>query len=302
MRRFRTGFSGATAVAFEIIREETATIKQLDVRLACDALDVSRSGYYAWKDRPPSVRSVRDEQLKKRIRFFFDRSDGTYGARRIYFDLIDDKNRVGRCRVERLMQEMRIQGQQKRLRRRIRQLHDEGLHAADLVRREWYPLSINQLWVADITQISTWEGPLYIAAVMDVYSRKIVGWSMADNMRADLVISSLEMALHYRKPPPGLVHHTDHGSQYTSYAFGKTLRSAGILPSMGRVKTCYDNAVAESFFATLKKDRTNDRTWQSRAQLRSQVFDYIEGWYNPHRRHSSLGNISPAEYEKRHAS
>lgn len=263
---------------------------------------MSRSGYYAWRDRPPSKRKIVDERLKARIRHFFDRADGTYGARRIYWDLIDDGNPVGRCRVERLMREMNIQGHAQRLRRRVRQLHDEGLHAMDLVQRNWNPDAPNQLWLADITQIGTWEGPLYIAAVMDAFSRRIVGWAMADNMRADLVVAALEMALHQRRPKPGLRHHSDHGSQYTSYAFGRALRTAGILPSMGRVKTCYDNAVAESFFATLKKDRTNGRSWRTRAELRAQVFDYIEGWYNPHRRHSTLGHISPAEYERRHAS
>src|SRR5690606_9210279 len=145
-------------------------------------------------------RSLEDRRLKERIRFFHQRSDETYGARRIYYDLIDDGNRIGRCRVERLMREMRLQGQQRRLRRRVRQLASEGLHAMDLVNRNWNPTEPNQIWLADITQISTWEGPLYIAAVMDAFSRRIVGWAMADHMRADLVISAFEMALATRKP------------------------------------------------------------------------------------------------------
>ncbi|MCB0879169.1 MAG: IS3 family transposase [Thermoleophilia bacterium] len=302
MRRLRAGHKAAAHLAFELIREETAFCKALTVRLACQTLDVSRAGYYAWRERAPSKRSVYDAALKKRIRFFFDRSDGTYGARRIHFDLLDDGHQIGRCRVERLMREMNVQGHQKRLRRRVRQLHDEGLHAMDLVQREWHPTGRDQIWVADITQIPTWEGPLYLAAVLDVFSRRIVGWAMADHMRAELVIGAFEMALAARRPAPGLIHHSDHGSQYTSYAFGKTLRTAGVLPSMGRVRTCFDNAVAESFFATLKKDRTNRRSWRNRHELRSQVFDYVEGWYNTHRRHSSLGNISPAEFERRHAS
>jgi len=191
-----------------------------------------------------------------------------------------------------------LQGLTKRLRRRVRQLEDDGLHAMDLVERDWHPTGPNQLWVADITQVSTWEGPLYLAVVMDVWSRKIVGWAMADNMRAELVVSAMEMAVAKRNPPNGTIHHSDHGAQYTSYTMGKKLRDSGLLASMGRVKTCYDNAVAESFFATLKKDRIHSRSWPTRELLRREVFEYIEGWYNPHRRHSSLGGVSPAKYER----
>ena len=161
MRRLRAGHKAAAHLAFELIREETAFCKALTVRLACQTLDVSRAGYYAWRERAPSKRSVYDAALKKRIRFFFDRSDGTYGARRIHFDLLDDGHQIGRCRVERLMREMNVQGHQKRLRRRVRQLHDEGLHAMDLVQREWHPTGRDQIWVADITQIPTWENNTY---------------------------------------------------------------------------------------------------------------------------------------------
>ena len=261
------------------------------------ALVVSSSGFYAWLGRGPSFRAIEDRKILDRIRFYYERARETYGARRIHLDLIDEGIIVGRCRVERLMREAGLQGLTKRLRRRIRQLHDDGLHAMDLVERAWHPKRPNQLWVADITQINTWEGPLYLAAVMDVWSRKIVGWAMADNMRAELVVSAFEMAVATRRPPKGLIHYSDHGSQYTSYSLGKKLRDAGVLASMGRVRTCYDNAVAESFFATLKKDRTNMRSWPTRELLRREVFEYIEGWYNPHRRHSSIGDISPNRWE-----
>ena len=271
---------------------------KLPVTALCRALRVSASGFYAWLDRGPSARELEDRQILERVRYYFARAKETYGARRIHMDLLDEGLQIGRCRVERLMRENGLQGITKRLRRRIRQLQDDGLHAMDLVKRAWHPAGPNELWVADITQINTWEGPLYLAAVMDVWSRRIVGWAMADNMRAELVVSAFEMAVSRRRPTPGLVHHSDHGSQYTSYVMGKKLRDAGVLASMGQVRTCYDNAVAESFFATLKKDRTNRRSWPTRELLRSEVFDFIEGWYNPHRRHSSLGGVSPAEWER----
>jgi putative transposase len=258
---------------------------------------VSASGFYAWVDRGPSPRALEDRQILERIRHYYERARETYGARRIHLDLKDEGVQIGRCRVERLMREHGLQGLTKRLRRRMKQLHDDGLHAMDRVQRAWHPTRPNELWVADITQINTWEGPLYLAAVMDVWSRRIVGWAMADNMRAELVVAAFEMAVARRQPPPGLVHHSDHGAQYTSYTMGKRLRDAGVLASMGRVRTCYDNAVAESLFATLKKDRTNWRSWPTRELLRREIFEYIEGWYNPHRRHSSLGGISPAQWE-----
>jgi len=258
---------------------------------------VSRSGFYAWLRRGLSDRELEDQVILERIRFYFERARETYGARRIHLDLLEEGIQIGRCRVERLMKANGLQGVTKRLRRRIRMLHDDGLHAMDLVLRDWHPDAPNRLWVADITQVSTWEGPLYIAAVMDVWSRRIVGWSIDNHMRAELVISAFEMAVATRKPSPGLVYHTDHGAQYTSYAMGKTLRESGVLASMGRVKTCYDNAVAESLFATLKKDRTNRRSWPTRQLLHQEVFEYFAGWYNHHRRHSSLGGVSPARYE-----
>lgn len=240
MCRLRARCSQSTDVTFQIVQAETESVAALTVRQACRVLGVSRSGFYAWSVRGPSKREMYDRVLKERIRYFHDRSYGTYGARRIHLDLRDDGHLIGHGRVERLMREMQISGRQVRLKRRIHQLAAEGLHAVDLVNRDWNPKSPNEVWLADITQVSTWEGPLYIAVVMDAFSRRIVGWSMENHMRADLVVNAFEMALKRRRPQPGLTHHSDHGSQYTSYSFGKTLREAGVLPSMGRVRTCYD--------------------------------------------------------------
>lgn len=225
---------------FAQIKAETAKDPSYSINLACPLLGVTAAGYHAWVKRPASARAVEDERLRPLIQYFFDESGQSYGARRIYHDLREHGERVARCQVERIMRQMGLKGHQKRLRRRLWQLQDDGLHAMDRVNRDWHPTTKNELWVADITQFRTWEGPLYLAAIMDVYSRRIVGWSMAEHMRTELIIDAFEMAIHTRKPAPGLVHHSDHGSQYTSYTFGKTLKNAGVEPSMGRVKTCYD--------------------------------------------------------------
>jgi putative transposase len=272
-----------------------------DVTMACELLGVSTSGYYAWNERPLSKRATEDLEIVAAIRKAHDESRQTYGYRRIVDEVRDAGIEVGVRRVRRLMRDYGIAGITRKLRRRIKQLESQGLHAADLVRREWHPIAPNQLWVADITQVATWQGILYVAVVMDVYSRKIVGWSMHKHMRAEIVVEALEMAISQRKPGGLVVHHSDHGSQYTSYTFGKTLRKAGILPSMGRVKTCYDNAVAESFFATLKKDLINRRTWPDIVECRSEIFEYIEAFYNTKRRHSRIGNVSPVAFEQAYA-
>lgn len=248
-----------------------------------------------------SRRAVDDALLAVEIQKHHNDSMQTYGYRRITADLRDDGFMVGERRVKRIMREHGICGMTRKLRRRIGKLEAKGLHAADLVRREWYPLGPNQLWVADITQVATWQGILYVAVVMDVFSRKIVGWAIERNMRAEIVVEAFEMAIANRKPDRGLIHHSDHGGQYTSYIFGTSLRKAGVLPSMGQVKTCYDNAVAESFFATLKKDLIHRRSWPDCVECRSAIFEYIEGFYNQRRRHSTLGNISPVAYEQLHA-
>lgn len=263
-------------------------------------LDVSTSGYYKWRSATPSARAVRDVQLIELIRAAHNASRQTYGYRRIHAELRAQGVEIGLRRVRRLMREHGICGITRRLKRRIRLVEAEGLHAVDLVRRQWHPTQPDQLYVADITQVATWQGILYVAVVMDVFSRRIVGWCIDSHMRAEIVVEALEMTVERRRPPAGTIHHSDHGSQYASYTFGKTLREAGLLPSMGRVRTCYDNAVAESFFASLKKELIHRRTWPSIVECRSEIFEYIEGFYNTRRRHSSIGNVSPLQYENEH--
>lgn len=268
----------------------------------CRLLGVSSSGFYDFLKSGVSQKSVEDTRISGLIRIVHEESDGTYGSRRVMHALRQSYGTmIGRRRVMRLMQNANLQGFTKRLKRRVKQLEDYGLHACDRVNREWNPDQPNQIWVADITQISTWQGPLYLAVVMDVYSRKIVGWSMNNHQRSELVIGALEMAVQTRKPSSNCIHHSDHGSQYTSISFNDRVRSLKLQTSMGRVKTCYDNAVAESFFASLKKECTNRYTFPEYQHAQSQVFTYIETWYNNKRLHSKLGYQSPNNYEKNYA-
>lgn len=267
----------------------------------CRVLGVSRSGFYAFMTRAPSARALADAGLIAEIRKLWKQSKKTYGSRRVRAELAHRGIEVGHGRVERLMRIAAISGMAPRKRRRTT-LRVEGVRPApDLVERDFNPLEPNRLWCADITYLSTWEGTVYLAAVMDCFSRRIVGWSMADHMRAELVVDALEMAVARRKPGPGLVHHSDQGSQYVALIFGHAVGDAGIDVSMGSVGDCYDNAVAESLFATLKKDLINRRSWPTKAELRGEVFSYIEEFYNPIRLHSRLGYLSPARFEERAA-
>jgi putative transposase len=268
------------------------------VSLACRWLGVSRSGYYEWATRAPSQRALTDAWLTERIRAIHDAHRGVYGAPRIHADLrLAHGVRVSHKRVERLMRAAGISGLVRRKRGRTT-IRVPGVRVADdLVERQFRPVARNALWIADVTYLRTWEGWLYLAAVQDAYSRRIVGWSMAEHMRSELVVDALEMAVARRRPAPGLIHHSDQGSQYVSLAFGQAARDAGIARSMGSKGDCYDNAVAESFFATLKKELVRRRSWPSRRELTSEVFEYIEAFYNRTRRHSTLGYLSPADYE-----
>jgi putative transposase len=270
------------------------------VSLACAWLGVSRSGYYEWATRAPSQRALTDAWLTERIRAIHKAHRGVYGAPRIHADLrLAHGVRVSRKRVERLMRAAGISGLVRRKRGRTT-IRVPGVRVADdLVERQFRPAAANVLWIADVTYLRTWEGWLYLAAVQDAYSRRIVGWSMADHMRSELVVDALEMAVSRRRPAPGLIHHSDQGSQYVSLAFGQAARDAGIARSMGSVGDCYDNAVAESFFATLKKELVHRRSWPTRRELTSELFEYIEAFYNRTRRHSTLGYLSPADYENR---
>jgi putative transposase len=268
----------------------------------CRTLGVNRTSFHDWERRAPSDRALSDAWLTERIKQIHAASDGTYGSRRIHADLrLEHQIGVGRKRVERLMKAAGISGVLPRKRRRTT-VRIPGLRVPpDLVERDFRPDGPNLTWSADITYISTWEGFLYLAHVQDLFSRLIVGWSMADHLRSELVVSALEMALYRRCPERGLIHHSDMGCQYTAVLFTKRCERAGIEISMGSVGDCYDNAVCETFHASLKKERIYRRSWPTRAEARAAVFEYIEGWYNPRRRHSTLGYLSPAEYERHHA-
>jgi putative transposase len=267
------------------------------ISLMCRLLGVSRSGFHAWERRPPSDRALADAWLIERIRRIHRESRRTYGARRVHAALRKEGIRVGRKRVERLMRVQLISGTVPRKRAKTT-IRVAGVRAAaDLVSREFVPAAPNQLWVADIKYIPTAAGWLYLAAVVDCFSRRVVGWSMRDDLRTELVVDALEMAVARRRPGPGLVHHSDQGSQYVSLLFGERCREADIEISMGST-SAHDNAVAESFFASLTKDLLRRRTLRSRAEARTAVFDYIETFYNPLRLHSTLDYLSPVEYER----
>jgi putative transposase len=272
---------------------------QHPVSLLCSVLGVSRAGYYAWKDRPASPRAVRDAQLMALIGEIHSESEGSYGWPRVHAELRRRGVRVSRKRVARLMRQMGLSGLLVR-RRGNTTIRVPGVRPApDLVARDFNPPAPNRLWAADLTEVPTWEGKLYLAAVIDCYSRRCVGWAMADHMRAELVVEALEMAIWQRKPTVGLVHHSDQGSQYTALIFGQRCHDAGIDRSMGARGCALDNAVCESFFASLKKEKLNRRSWPTRSDARNAVFAWIEGWYNRRRLHSTLGYLSPADYENR---
>jgi len=262
----------------------------------CRVLDVSTSGYYAWLKRSPSERQQVDAELLDQIREFHRLSDETYGVPRIHADLVDAGIRVGFNRVARLMREAGLRGVCRRRRVRTTRRSESGRVASDLVNRDFDADGPNQLWVADITYVPTWAGFLYLAVVMDVWNRRIVGWAMAPHLRKELVLAALQMAIQQRRPQD-VIHHSDQGSQYTSIEFGMRCRRAGIRTSMGSVGDCYDNAMCESFFATLECERIDRRTYRTHADARLDIFQYIEGWYNPHRRHSALGQKSPINFE-----
>jgi putative transposase len=221
-----------------------------------------------------------------------------YGAPRIWLDLRDEGARVGRKRVERLMRQAGISGLVEKKYKKTT-VRVPGVRVADdLLDRDFTATGPDQRWVADITYLRTWEGWLYLVAVQDLFSRRIVGWAMADHMRTELVVDALDMALARRRPNAGLIWHSDQGSQFVALDFGKKARAAGIAQSMGSRGDCYDNVVAESFFATIKKELIDRRTWPAKAELRLEVFDYIEIFYNRQRRHSTLSGLSPEKFEK----
>ena len=268
------------------------------VSTMCRVLGVSSSGYYAWRNRGPSSRSLADEALTERIRQIHEESRRTYGVPRVHFELVEKGGRIGRKRVARLMKAAGLQGVSRRKGIRTTVRCPEACPAPDLVERDFTAPGPDRLWVADITYIATWAGFLFLSVVLDAWSRKVVGWAMATHLRTELVLDALNMALWQRRPRE-VVHHSDHGTQYTSIAFGKRCREAGVRPSMGSIGDCYDNALCESFFATLECELLDRRKFATQAEARMAVFEFIEGFYNPRRRHSSLGSLSPVNYERR---
>jgi putative transposase len=267
------------------------------VQMMCRLLGVSTSGYYAWDERPMSAREQMDLRLMGKIQEIHRRSKGAYGSPMIHAELSDDHDiHVGRKRVARLMRAANLRGvwPHRFIITTVRDVAEKP--AIDLVDRGFYADYPNRLWVADITYVPTWSGFLYLAAVLDVYSRKIVGWAMENHLRTELVLEALQNAITQRRPV-GVIHHSDHGCQYTSYAFGKRCQEAGVMPSMGTVGDCYDNAMAESFWATLEREVLSRTRFKTQAEAKTAIFTWIEGWYNPHRRHSSLGYRSPMNYE-----
>jgi len=263
----------------------------------CRVLEVSTSGYYAWLKRPLSARAERDAQLKERIREIHEQSDGTYGRPRVHAELQEAGEAVSPKRVGRLMREEGLEGVSRRRKVITTERDPESRPAPDLVDRQFEATGPDQLWVADITYIATWAGFLYLAVVLDVWSRRVVGWAMARHLRSELVVAALNMAILQRRPR-AVIHHSDQGSQYTSLAFGQHCREAGVRPSMGSVGDCYDNALCESFFATLECELLDRRRFRTPIEAEMAVFHFIEGWYNPHRRHSALGQRSPMNFEK----
>ena len=269
------------------------------VRTMCRVLGVSHGGFYGWNARGPSRRSLENARLTALVRQSFLESDSTYGSPRVWRDLVDWNERVSENRVARLMHSARLQARAKRRRRPV----DEGLRpehtiAPNVLQRQFEATAPNKKWVADFTYVWTAEGWLYVAVVLDLFSRKAVGWSMSSEMSAQLVLDALLMAIWRRGKPIELLHHSDQGSQYTSEDFQRLLADQGIECSMSRRGDCWDNAAMEAFFSTLKQERCYRKRYRTRDEARADVFDYIERFYNPRRRHSTLGQVSPDQFER----
>lgn len=286
-------------IGYRFVERERATHHLVTL---CRVLGVSRAGYHAWASGSARRRAAADACLSERIRAIHGTSRGTYGAPRVHAELRASGVRIGRKRVARLMRVAGLVGVHRRRRARVteRALPRASTTAPDLVRRRFSAAAPDRLWVADITYLPTAAGFLYLAAILDVFSRRVVGWSMADHLRTELVLDALDAAIAARDPRPGLVHHSDRGTQYTSVALGSRLAEARIAPSMGAPGTAYDNALAESFFASLETELIDRSSWLTHAEARAAVFDWIERFYNRQRLHSALGYLSPDEFERRY--
>jgi putative transposase len=280
---------------FRFIDAEKASWSVLTL---CRLLGVSPSGFYAWRGRAPSVRRRTDGVLLEHIRAAHAESHCTYGAPRVHAELRATGTCVGRKRVARLMRSAGLAGRcPKRFRRTTIPAIVPAAEPPDLVRRDFKRAGPDRLWVSDITYVRTWEGWLYLAVILDAFSRRVVGWALADHLRTELATDALQMALANRRPAPGLIHHSDRGGQYLSAAYISLLAEHGARSSVGRPGTCWDNAAAESFFASLKTELLHRAVWPTRHQARAAIFHYIEGFYNRRRRHSGLGFRSPAQFE-----
>ena len=271
---------------------------EFPIATMCRVLAISTSGYYGWAKRTPSRRAQANAAMTKTVRTVHAVSRGTYGAPRVHAEIVAQGIAASRNRVARLMRCANIAGVSRR-KFVVTTVRDGGRQAPDLVDRRFTADAPNRLWVADITYVPTWMGFLYLAVVLDVFSRRIVGWSMSATLHVTVVLDALDMALTMRRPS-GVIHHSDQGSQYTSIEFGNRCRKAGVRPSMGSVGDCYDNAMAESFFATLECELLDRNSFKTHSDARNAVFDFIEGFYNSQRRHSSLGYLSPAAFERQH--
>jgi len=279
---------------YQLIEAERTSFS---IPLMCRLLGVSRSGYYDWKGRPPSRRSRQDAALSEKISEIHERSCKTYGSPRVHAELRALGTRCSRKRVERLMRQAELEGCM-RGRRKGTTRRGKRAPAEDLLKRDFVATEVDKGWVADITYVATGEGFLYLAFILDVYSRRIVGWAMEKHLRTELVVDALKMAVWRRKPAPGLVHHSDQGVQYTSLAFAERLGEVGIAPSMGRTGTALDKAMAESFVSTLKAELVSRMESPSRQAAKSAIFEYLEAFYNTRRLHSALGYRSPADFEE----
>ena len=293
----RPGDRTAFEATFEFVR---ANHDRYSVSVMCRLLEVSRSGFYAWDERPLSDRARKDVELTALIHHIHEHSyQGTYGAPRIHRELRDTYGvRIGRKRVERLMRRAGLKGVQKRRFRCTTRSGRRERWAPDLVEREFTSDRPNALWLADVTYIDTLEGFLYLAAVLDVFSRMIVGWAMDARLGSQLVLKALEMACAQRGSQ-GVIHHSDHGSEYTAVAFGRRCEQLGITLSMGTVGDCFDNAMMESFFSSLEAEVLDRNSFRTREEAHRAIFHWLAGWYNPRRRHSSIGYLSPQEFEQR---
>ncbi|GAA1130588.1 MULTISPECIES: IS3 family transposase [Kitasatospora] len=269
------------------------------VKRACELLKVSRAAFYARRNGAPGPRAVRDAELTEKITEVHETSRGSYGAPRIHAVLRRDGDGCGRRRVARLMREAGLQGRRRRRRHRTTIPDPNAAARPDLVLRDFQPdpTGLDVRWCGDITYIPTGEGWLYLATVIDIASRRVVGWATADHLRTELVADALRTACRSRRPDGPVIFHSDRGCQYTSREFAILASEFGVRLSVGRTGQCWDNALAESFFATLKRELIEDRPWPSRAAARTAIFEWIEGWYNIRRLHSSLGYRSPADYE-----